>query len=225
MNVAEWRKGVPAEALYWDSWLGTRGRAWAADVAAAEREFVERFDPRTEFDPHLRELIQSTVDPVRVLDVGAGPATCLGTQWPGRRIEITPIDALGGTYGDMLAVHGLKAPVRTVCCQGEELHQRFAAEYFDMAYARNSLDHAYDPFLIIGNMLRVVKPGGVVYLLHHIREADTQRRQGLHQWNFWPHELGFYVLEDAATGDKRFLDAARMTMTTIGNDVEVVIWK
>lgn len=225
MDVAEWRKGVPAEALYWEQWLGTGGVAWSVDTPAAVAEFRARFNPSTPLDPRLRVLIQPQTEPVRILDIGAGPVTCLGTQWPGHLLEITPIDALAVTYNYMLELAGLTPPVRTLECCGEEICKMFPNDQFDMAYARNSLDHTYDPALIVRSMLEVVKPGGVVYLLHHIREADTQRRMGLHQWNFYQEGDGYVMREAGADREHVLVYQGRMTMATIGNDVEVVIRK
>ncbi len=36
-------------------------------------------------------------------------------------------------------------PVCTWACDSEELTTRFERDYFDVVYARNTLDHSYEP--------------------------------------------------------------------------------
>src|SRR4029453_8859818 len=64
------------------------------------------------------------------------------------------------------------------------LLEHFGAQRFDLVYANNSLDHSTDPFVIISNMVGVVRRGGRVILRHARNEGETQRYEGLHQWNF-----------------------------------------
>ncbi len=75
-------------------------------------------------------------------------------------------------------------PVRVLRAEGERLLETFGANRFDIAYARNAIDHAVDPLLIIDNMLAVVRPGGDVFLRHIRNEAARQAYVQLHQWNF-----------------------------------------
>jgi SAM-dependent methyltransferase len=175
-----WReKGVSHELEFWRRWFETRGYLWPDD-----------YRRRLDVDAPLEEplivdrLPQVDADPVAILDVGAGPLTCLGKRYPGRSLAIVPVDALADEYDRLLAEFGVEPPVRTELCPGEELLDRFRPDTFDLAYARNSLDHSYDPVTILRNMLAVVKPGGFVVTRHVRTEGEHQSYSGLHQWNF-----------------------------------------
>jgi SAM-dependent methyltransferase len=108
----------------------------------------------------------------------------LGRRHPGRTIELTPVDPLGDAYAELLASVGLEPPVRTIALAGEDILETFGESAFDLAYARNALDHSADPVEIIRQMVRVVVPGGAVVLRHYAEEAEKMRYEDLHQFNF-----------------------------------------
>jgi SAM-dependent methyltransferase len=175
-----WRSRLPEEVAFWDTWLRDRGEphyGWDYDA---------RVDPASPLDePIVVGLLDRVASrTVAILDVGAGPLTSLGKVSPGRTLEITPVDPLAKDYDVLLARHGIEAPVPTLPCQGERLNKRLGTERFDIAYARNSLDHGVDPPGIIESMVRAVKPGGFVVLRHLANEGEGEYYVGLHQWNF-----------------------------------------
>jgi SAM-dependent methyltransferase len=189
-----WReKGVEHELEFWERWFATGGYLWKDD-------FERRLDPDALLEERLivERLPEVPADPVAILDVGAGPLTFLGKRYPGRSLRITPVDALADEYDRLLREFELEPPVRTLLCSGEELLTKFAPETFDIAYARNSLDHSYDPLAIIRNMISVVKPGGFVITRHVRTEGEHQTYSGFHQWNF-DIEDGRLVLWNKAT--------------------------
>lgn len=121
---------------------------------------------------------------VSILDVGAGPVTSVGRRYDGVPLNVVAVDPLAKKYNRLLDSAGLEPPVRTEQVEGERLLERFGEEKFDITYARNALDHAVDPVLIIEQMLAVVRPGGYVVLRHGTNEAVQQGYSQLHQWNF-----------------------------------------
>ncbi|MGH2919054.1 MAG: class I SAM-dependent methyltransferase [Solirubrobacteraceae bacterium] len=174
-----WERGLATEVDFWAEWIATRGLQWP-------EEFERRFDPG---EPLRESLVLDVLDriaagDVRILDVGAGPATSLGKTHPAKRLLIEAVDPLGDDYAHLLAEAGAQAPVRTQPVAGEELTRAFEPASFDIAYARNALDHSIDPARIIREMLAVVRPGGFVLLRHYENEAETMRYEELHQWNF-----------------------------------------
>lgn len=180
--------GLRSELDFWDITLVTGG-AWPEDLR-------ERTDPYAELQPELCELLGASVPiggTARILDVGAGPLTSVGKCWPGRKVEVVPVDPLADEYAVLLRRYGRRAPVPTVRGAGEALLAQFGPAAFDLAYARNALDHAEDPVACIAAMLAVVKPGGYVVLEHAVREATRQARVGLHQHDFYP-EAGAFII-------------------------------
>lgn len=176
-----WRTRKSDEVEFWAGWLtGAPGtEQWASD-----RE--ERFDPATEIrDPLVRAEIERNVsDEISILDVGAGPVTWLGFRYPGKRLTIVAVDPLADDYDRLLEEAGLEPPIRTIAVAGEALLEHFGSRRFDIAYASNALDHSADPFVIISNMVALVRDGGAVLLRHKRNEGEQARYGGLHQWNF-----------------------------------------
>jgi len=84
--------------------------------------------------------------------------------------------------------------VRTVKAEGERLTRHFAPNTFDLVYARNCIDHSYDPEKAIAEMIAVTRPGCFVLLEHHPNEAQAVQYVGLHQWNFSMNEAGDFVI-------------------------------
>ena len=173
-----WRgKGLSHEIDFWTRWFTTKGLYWPED-------YRRRLDPHAEIDePLIVERLPGLGEEVAILDVGAGPLTVLGKTYPGKTVRITPVDPLAREYDTLLAEFGVQPPVRTTFCPGERLLKRFRQGEFDIAYARNSVDHSYDPAAIVRNMVTLVRPGGYVLLRHVRREGEHQRYSGFHQWN------------------------------------------
>jgi SAM-dependent methyltransferase len=174
-----WERGLPTEVDFWAEWIATRGLEWPG-------EFERRFDPAEPMSEPLvlGVLDQMAGDEVRILDVGAGPATSLGKTHPVKRLSVTAVDPLGDDYARLLADAEIEPPVPTQQVAGEALTGTFEPASFDIAYARNALDHGVDPARIIREMLALVRPGGFVILRHYENEAQTMGYEELHQWNF-----------------------------------------
>ena len=178
-NRKVWQEALPDELQFWQSFLSTGGLEWPEDFARRTNRNSLVIDPLI-----TAELDRSAQETISILDVGAGPLTAVGTRYPGKRITLTAIDPLGAAYDTLLERNHITPPVRTLTGAAEELTKFFEPETFDVAYARNSLDHAYDPVLSISNMLRVTKRTGKVLLRHKAHEAENIHYFGLHQWNF-----------------------------------------
>jgi SAM-dependent methyltransferase len=175
----DWDKGLPEELRFWKEALREEGRHWDCS------EYQARMDPQLELQAELKRLIPAPAGAVvRLLDVGAGPLTRLGKRWEGRTLQLYPLDPLAEEYKALLARLELRPPVLTETGHGERLTEKFEKNFFDLAYASNSLDHSYDPLLAIRQMFAVVKPQCSVYLWHFAAVGTAEGYQGLHQWNF-----------------------------------------
>lgn len=188
---AIWQRGLPHEADFWAEWIRTRGNDFP-------EEYRERMDPDTAItDPLLLEAIDRTPGPaVRILDVGAGPLTAVGRRDPralDRTIDVVPVDPLADEYDKLLRAAGVDPPVRTRRCRGEDVATVYGSQTFDIAYARNSLDHAVDPMRIVESLLDAVRVGGTVVLRHYRREAEAMRYEQLHLWNFDVEDGGLFI--------------------------------
>lgn len=173
--------GLEDEARFWRRALADGGRRWNPEA------FGQRMDPQFAFPPHLRDLVAASPaavsDPVRVLDVGAGPLSAVGFHWPGRRVELTAVDPLAEVFDTILDEQRLSPPTRTRKAAGEELLAAFPADHFDIVVCSNALDHSRDPLRCVRQMYAVTRPGGWVFLWHYRNEAEEEGYSGLHQWN------------------------------------------
>lgn len=172
-----WHKGILSEVEWWEHWLATdEGLKWKNDSQDPQRLLQDYL-----IKNHIHHI---PYDSISILDVGAGPITSLGYTYPGKVVHITSIDPLANEYKRILKKANIISPVQTVFCHGEHLLDKFKPESFDFAYACNSLDHSYDPLLIVQNMLSVVKRDRFVILRHYVNEGKNCNYDGLHQWNF-----------------------------------------
>ena len=178
----DWSSELSSELDFWESVLpenslidDPRSQEWRRNCT----------DPNLALQEELKELIPaSSGSVVKILDVGSGPLCVLGKRWPGREVQIIAVDPLANEYNALFAKLSMRPLVPPTAGCGEKLLEQFAPDTFDLAYARNSLDHSFDPLLAIQNMVTVIKPGHFVYLWHAANEGVRQQYTGLHQWNF-----------------------------------------
>ena len=172
-----WRGGLPREVEFWEQVLPGRVVDNEDYRLRAARNAPMR-------DPLVNTLIARIPEQtVSIIDVGAGPLTALGTSHPEKNLKITAADPLAAEYTRIMQEAGIDPPVPPIACRGEDLLRRFRPDTFDIAFARNALDHTADPLLVVTNMVRLVKTGGFVVLQHVRREGGHQYYRGLHQWN------------------------------------------
>jgi SAM-dependent methyltransferase len=185
--VRVWREGLPSEIGFWEQVLPAR--------VATDAGYRLRADPKAPIrDPLMRFLIAQIPDEaVSIIDVGSGPLTALGKTYPGKTLSITATDPLAPEYVRIMTEAGIEPPVRPIACRGEDLLDRFRPGTFDIAFARNALDHCIDPVRVITNMVQLVKEGRFVVLRHLRRVAQLNLYRGLHQWNF-DIEQGEFVI-------------------------------
>lgn len=226
----DWLDGIPEEIRFWHHYLAGRGGDFHEDFA-----FRLRPDTRiSDRDDKLAAALMALNQPnIRLLDVGAGPLTTLGKTLPGLDIQITPCDPLADIYGILADRHAVAVPVRTGFADAEGLSAYFAPASFDAVHCSNALDHSYDPFGSILEMLKMVRPGGFVQLGHWENEGVHEKYGGLHQWNF-TEENGDFVLWTPrqrlslreAIGKHVRLDVWRIPISYAGRDwILVQMWR
>ena len=181
-----WRAGIRPEVDFWDEYFSTKGSKWA-DI------YGLRFDPDLPLQPRPLALLPDKFD-IHILDVGAGPLTYLGKKAKNKKITITAVDALADEYDKILEKYDIVPLVRTSKLDAESLTDAFSPDSFDLVFARNCIDHAYNPKAAIFQMINVLKPGGYVLLEHRPHEAENRKYHGLHQWNFHTNPAGDFMV-------------------------------
>jgi len=179
---SNWEYGKKAQLDFWEKTLKDNGRNWY------QPEFNKRISSSSEFDKKLRNLILDTpyskINKYRIVDVGAGPLTDLGKKWPGKELEIIPLDPLANYYNKILKNNNIIAPVPTIYGEGEKLLEVWSESSFHMAYSANALDHSISPLRCIKNMVKITKPSCYVWFWTFVNEAEKSGYSGFHQWNF-----------------------------------------
>jgi len=214
-----WGRKLPSELRFWEKWVATRGLTWP-------EEFARRTNPDAEMEFYISRFVKSEHD--RILDVGAGPLTVVGTRWQGNRMDVTAVDPLADAYNELLDRYKIAPPVRTQSVAAEELTHYFPPNSFDLSFARNCLDHSYDPFLAIEQMLCVTKQGGKVVLLHEVNEGANELYRGLHQWNFSQRQEEFLIsapAKDAINVSQKIGMMGQVSVALEGGWLLVVIRK
>jgi SAM-dependent methyltransferase len=92
-----------------------------------------------------------------LLDVGGGPGY-FADAFEARGATYVPLDADAGE----LALHGREPGPRTVLGDGTALP--FVTGAFDVSYSSNVAEHVREPWAMADEMVRVTRPGGLVFL-------------------------------------------------------------
>jgi ubiquinone/menaquinone biosynthesis C-methylase UbiE len=144
-------------------------------AAGDEEHFPSTIDPRIY---HVQLILETFGDLAgkRVLDVGCGKgrfARVLSERHPQARI----------CGFDLVEAMLRFAPEGIWRCAGSMTALPFAAGAFDCAYATESLEHAVDIGAAVGEICRVVKPGGRIVIID--KNAQQWGRLKTPAWEKW----------------------------------------
>jgi SAM-dependent methyltransferase len=211
------------EAEFWYFFYGRRGHHY-------KDSYERRVNPESPLLPAVARLVDRvTRDRVSILDVGAGPITGIGFKHPSKAVRIKAVDELADEYDKILYFNGVKPPVRTRFGRAEELTRSVKERGYHIVTCINALDHTSRPDKAVREMLKVVKPGGFIFLSHHIDEANSQDYTGEHQWNFSPADGDMVMAGKRHRFSLRGLlpNSATLEVTVVdstdGGDVEATI--
>ncbi|HEY1221088.1 MAG: methyltransferase domain-containing protein [Bryobacteraceae bacterium] len=155
--------------------LRARIRASFDRAAGDEEHFPSTIDPRIYHVKLIRRHLGALAG-LRVLDVGCGKgrfARILHDEEPAA--EICGLD---------LSIEMLRfAPAGVRVCAGSMTELPFADAAFDAAYATESLEHAVEIAKAVGEICRVVKPGGRIVVID--KNARARGRLETPEWERW----------------------------------------
>jgi SAM-dependent methyltransferase len=183
----KWNDGKDFETDFWSDWIKTKGSEWPED-------YNNRMNPELPLSGSISKFLKDVPGTPHILDVGAGPLSCLGKVLPdGRKVKITPIDPLAKEYTTLFREANSEPLISTLYGEVEKIDMLYPADTFDLVHMRNALDHSYDPLTGIKQMLRAVKRARVVILDHFTNEAEKANYGAFHQWNIC-EENGDFIL-------------------------------
>jgi SAM-dependent methyltransferase len=216
-----WERGQDVERAYWGNFITTM-----LPQQLHEDYFDERVDGRLKFQH--QSLIEHVVSsPVRIIDVGAGPVTHVGTWHPSKKIEVTAIDPLAEFYGELLSEFDVTPVTPTIPGTAEHLDQLFAPDTFDFAFSRNAIEHCSDPLTALSQVFSVLKSGCYFCLCGNSNESAKQNYQGSHLWNLEVREGVPILWRPGITIDLAvtFANEAIVTKATDGRWYTIVFCK
>lgn len=113
----------------------------------------------------------------RLLDIGCGPRGSL--EWADMAAERVGLDPLVNDYRrlgiDRHTMSYAHAPAERI---------PFGNDYFDVVSSINSLDHVDDVDTVIGEIVRILKPGGTLLLVVEIHPEPTIAEPHALTWSF-----------------------------------------
>lgn len=193
-QMALWASGVAEEITFWTKYIKTKGYQWP-------HEYTDRLNADRPAYAAMAPLLDRLGSDSKILDVGAGPLTCLGFQHNGKKLSIDACDPLAKVYSIILQINGVTPPVETKFANAENLSAFYPTNAYDISHCRNALDHSLDPLLGITEMLRVTKVGGYVLLNHIPNEAVNAAYSGLHQYNLDMQDGRFIIWNNSVRYD------------------------
>lgn len=210
----QWASGTEDELAFWRSVFA------GEQFPAFKRDLEQRADANAPLMPWIAAQlpIAVTIARARILDVGAGPVSCVGWQLDGGRPQVVAVDPLADRYRPLLDAARLAPPVYASCVAGEELARHFGPARFDVVHLRNALDQCWDPVRALRNVLAVLRPGGSLLIHGDTDAAERAHGRGLHLWNLRV-EAGELVIRRGARryGISR-LFARQLACTEINQD-------
>ncbi len=128
----------------------------------------------------LLPSLRSATEPLRVLDLGAGPLTAtigLALSAPGRRLDVTAVDGVGKSLKDGVAILRALAPAVRIRTRVANLHDRrlwqgLAKERFDLVLVGNVLNEWRDT----DRRRRSNEPSSVLFARRALQLLNTDGR-------------------------------------------------
>jgi ubiquinone/menaquinone biosynthesis C-methylase UbiE len=116
---------------------------------------------------------------VVIAEVGAGPVNTIGDFWPGVDVKIHASDVCQQEYQGFWEHHN-KVPIIPIEYQDME-DFTYPDEMFDIVRCTNALDHTRSADKALGEIMRICKKGGWVYLRHVANQRSRHGRE--HRWD------------------------------------------
>jgi SAM-dependent methyltransferase len=135
----------------------------AKSVTGREPEFVAAMQRASKRVRDLLESYKTIDDPARVIEVGSGAH---GLIFYFGALHGVGVDPLAVEYARLFPAWQRR--ISTIASFGERLP--FAENTFDVVLCDNVVDHAESPSEIVAELVRIQKPGGLLYFtvnVHH----------------------------------------------------------
>ena len=165
MDINTWEAGKENEIGFWESWLKRKSSPYQIPKRLSNT-FDFMFGDKKE---------------ITIANLGAGAMNLIGDSRRDVEVKIVASDILADEFKKLREELGVTAPNPVE--KQDMTNLTYSDNSFDIVYCANALDHSQDPYKALQEMVRIVKPGGWIYLKHMAHEGRRQGYHGLHQWN------------------------------------------
>ena len=184
----------------------------AAAFAGQEDAMVRETFVRAQQIRKLLDAVKPFDGNDRVLEVGSGAHGLVfgfGTKFG------VGIDPLAADYKRLFPK--LQANAKTAAAIGEELP--FADAVFDVVLSDNVIDHAERPLSIVPELIRVLRPGGLLYFTVNVHHPIYDLASSLHgAWN----AVGIKIELSAFADHTVHLTEGRITAAFAEQPIEII---
>lgn len=158
----------------------------AAKLRGREEEVILAMQRSARRVRELLEKFQAIADDARVIEVGSGAHGLIFYFGTSRGVGVDP---LAVSYRSLFPHWQGRAP--TIAAVGEQLP--FPDRSFDVVLCDNVVDHAERPAGIVAELVRILKPGGLLYFTVNFHHPVYAVAAGVHSgWRALgvPYEIG-----------------------------------
>lgn len=158
----------------------------AASLRGREEEVILAMQRSSRRVRELLEKFQAIADDARVIEVGSGAHGLIFYFGTSRGVGVDP---LAVSYRSLFPHWQNRAP--TIAAVGEQLP--FPDRSFDVVLCDNVVDHAESPSAIVAELVRILKPGGLLYFTVNFHHPVYAVAAGVHSgWRALgvPYEIG-----------------------------------
>jgi SAM-dependent methyltransferase len=177
-------RGFESELAFWDQELSLKGSFTDDILNRLDPQRMERVFPHS-IRGLLEELSNTFGSIPRVLDLGSGPLSMLAHGVRQKWLHLTAVDPLADEYRHLLTKYGYEPNCELIRAHGEDLSSVFGANQFELIWINNALDHTRSPGQVLREMVKVVRPGGYLYIQGFTREGTAEGWNGLHQHDLY----------------------------------------
>jgi hypothetical protein len=180
----------------WSSYLNNEGLSFHILNILKNKEKLEQYwRLECPLNKRIKKEIKKIVKKkIRLLDIGCGPFPKSGLYYNSFKIERILIDPMAEKYHSLLNEKNVNTyGQKIINCEAEKIKNLFDDKSFEIIFAKNALDHTYNPILSISNLIDLLTVDGSIILEHYIKEGEYTNYQGLHQWDFYSENGNFYI--------------------------------
>lgn len=198
MLSEHWKHAQEEELSFWGDCGNTLGEELKQLIYAKHMGLDFHHNGNSPYNISLPEDLS-------ILDIGAGPTSLLlKTGKLTRKVMADPCP-----YPEWVYERYARCDIEYFRLPGENLIGPLARDSFDEVWMYNVLQHVHDPTEILGNIVALLKPGGVFRIFDWVESEINDA----HPHSFDPEELEYNIYAFGFHGELKVIDVNENTAT------------